>query len=382
MAEKSMMDLLREDGILSDDNEINEKPEAAPEQEAPESEEVSDEVATEEQETAEADAEVADTEAEESQQEAAAEAQNVLDTRAVLSEIGISTEGLSDEDIRKSLANLVKRKSEPAPIEFQEEAEEPEEKEPEQETAQERQRKVARLQARMEAREYVDFEDGVAVPKKEYGETAVKAAKELNDYMAARRVRAQEFIDDPIGYMQEDLEHIVADQVKAGIEAYKQEQAQRESLTQAEQAKLSEQDRLSQLVAEYTPEIYKVGKDGKPIQGLDSESPLLTEFGEIVGQEYDRLVAIVPPETSPAQVLEYAYETAKKVYQAPQPEPTPKEKKKKFLEKRNQTKPSASSPVPAQPQEVAEHGGKTSLLEAIMADEENADNPALAALRQ
>lgn len=376
MADKTLLELL-------DEEQLTPTPVDTAEPAKPE-DTVEDQVEDQLEETAEDTDEV---EAESDEPEVQPESKS-LDLRELLEAQGYDTSDLSNDDIGRIVMDKIKAKAPvvpPDPIrpEKAEDSTEPEAGDTKQQAESKAYaRKIAKLSAQPELKEYVTFnEAGVAVPKDQFGEAGVEAAKKLNQYLEARRLRAKDLIDDPVGFLEEDLQGIIESAVERRIQALRQEQEEAAVKTQQELAQMTEQERVQSLLGQYSKEIYKIGANGRPQTALDSDEPILSEFGRLMQEEYEDLAKIVP-ETTPASVLlERAYKTAKRLSEVKPPAPTPQEKKKKFLERRNQESPSPSSPAIASPRDVANGGGKMSLLEALLQDEANADNPELAALR-
>ncbi len=325
--------------------------------------------------------------------EAEADSDNdVIDLRQILQEDNHNIDGLTRDEIIKIARERLRGQTAPEPPPIPEDPSDPKDETkpnnqdtPEQTEAKEQTRKIARLTSQPELREYVTFnEAGRAVAKDEFGEAGIKAASKLNEYLDARRLRVQNMIDDPLGFLGEDLESIIDDRVSEKLAKLQEKQEAEKQAQQAQLEMMTEEERTQSLLNEYNKELYQTDEKGELKIPFGSSQPMLSEFGETFRREYDSLVSFAP-NAPVSKLLQEAYRITKQQVEsrAPAPEPTPKEKKKKFLDRRNQEPPrAATDPRPASPQEVADVGGKVSLLEAMLADEANQDNPELAELRK
>lgn len=248
-------------------------------------------------------------------------------------------------------------------------------------------REIARLEYDAKLAEYVTFEGDKAVPKEEYGEDGKAAARAINEYSAARRARVEKLVDDPVSYLMGDFKRemkaLVAEELnnfRTEQQTLTQKQAQEQ---QAAIAAQREADAVAEIMRENKARFYEVGADGEPRRLFKSNTPVFTHFGKEVDKEFVELRDL-NPHVPDSVLLAKAIRTVER-YAAPKPKETTAaetaEKKKKFLEA-DRTVEKEREAHPATLSERLELGTGVNLLQAIMSDPDNVDNPAIAKLRQ
>lgn len=315
-----------------------------------------------------------------------------------LKSLGVETDGLTDKELKDEIAflkgELEKQEkastNEPHPREIPkpEPKAESEEKSHKSETAEERrERLLTKLDPKDALAAYVTYnERGVAVPKEEYGEKAVEAAKQINDYNDARRERLAKMVDDPLGTLEPDLKSIVDDQIKAAIEAYKKEQEEAALRASQETQYKTEQERVQKFFQDRKEDLYILGEDGEPKRVGLTKKFAVSEVGRVTEEQFSKLYEIAP-DAPQSVLLERAFETAKQIVDARAPKESPAEKaapkKKKMLasSKKRPKQPDALSDSVATPEERQASGERVSLLQLILDNPELEGSSALAGLR-
>jgi hypothetical protein len=249
----------------------------------------------------------------------------------------------------------------------------------------ESQRAVERLEYDARLAAMVTFDENQKAVPKDDSEEALEAAKKINAYSKARRDRVEKLVDDPIGYLMQDLRRemkaVVEEEFK-GFEA-KQQTAQQRAIQ--DRIAYEESERVAAIMRDNKARFYELGADGEPRKLLKTGEVVMTAFGREVDQEFVELKQLNP--NAPDSVLmAKAIKTVEKYTSAPKPkEDTAAEaadKKKKFLSEDRKTEPLVRETQPATLSERLELGSGTSLLQAILSDPDNIDNPVVAKLRQ
>lgn len=223
------------------------------------------------------------------------------------------------------------------------------------------------------------------VGKDKFGVAGDEAAKQLNAYRAARDQRfemlvSEDFADIVRQEIREDIERIAEEKAKAHLEQLKAEQNQRSAATYAEQ----QQAEFVGFMEAVKDRLYKLTPGGdikkNPITGEVAWTETGSQFKDIYSQLQE-----VNPNAPQAVLAKKAFDIVSKLVPAEQPKDVKQEtaeKKKRFLDKRKH-----ESGVPTGNANVATvkdrftSGNKVSLLQALLEDPDNEDNPDLAPLR-
>jgi hypothetical protein len=249
-------------------------------------------------------------------------------------------------------------------------------------------RKVGKLEYDRALAEYVTFDDkGNATPNPEFGAQGEKAAEQLNSYTTARRKRAEEFIDDPVSYLQDDLraefQKMLDEQLTQRDQTYRSEretEAQNYARAVAEQ---QESQAVQQLLDINKSKLYVVGKDGEPKRLLDSENPVFTQYGRDVDLEFIALQKINPAARHSVLITE-AIRIADRYHAKDAAKAAPAAvdaRKREFLDQGKKHSPAVSADKP--PASLAEKiasKGHMKLSDMIKEDEDNEGNPVLSRL--
>lgn len=248
-------------------------------------------------------------------------------------------------------------------------------------------RKVAKLQYDQALATMVSFDDdGRAVPRPEFGGSAIEAASKVNQYSEARRKRVEDLVDDPIGFLQDDMLDIVREEMRGLIgkefENFKSSQQTEYQRFSAERAQDAERSSVTELLTLNKSKLYIVGKDGQPALSLDTNLPILSPYGSAVDEELKELEQI-NPNAQQSLLIAKAIRTVDKIFSQPEkltPE-TVAAKKQAFLEKdkRHVVPVSPDRPEASLADALANHAPMT-LLEMIKRNPNLVGNPALAEL--
>lgn len=373
-----------------------EAPEETEVEETEEPEEEADDQESEEEESDEESESETESEEGEGDGKEAGEEQGSSDPRSHMREyleniLGISTEGMSDEQIEQELKEL----STSPPATETETVSEPETEEAAAESETEKTAEQKAYERRLKALEktdalhaYVTFnEAGVAIPRKEFGEKALEAARTINKYQDARRERLSQLADDPLGTLEPDLQAIMDAKIEERINEYIEQQKAAQERIAVENARMTEQERANKFFEENKSELYELDAEGRPRQtGLKNKKLLLSELGKLTEKKYAELQELSPTKPD-SELLSFALRQAKEIIEA-RPKLTAKEKaapkKKRVLSKSKKQKP---EPTPstnasvATPEERQATGEKTSLLDMILNNPEIEGNPEIAGLR-
>ena len=312
-----------------------------------------------------------------------------------LQSLGVNTDGLTDKELKDEIASLKEElekqkessKYEPHPRDIPK-PEPKAESEGKPETAEERrERLLKKLDPKDSLAAYVTYnERGVAIPKEEYGDKAVEAAKQINEYNDARRERLAKIVDDPLGTLEPDQKSFVDDQVKSAIEAYKKEQEEAAQRASLENKQRTEEEKVQKFFQDKKQDLYILDDDGEPKKVGLSKKLAVSEVGRVTEEQFSKLYELAP--TAPQSVLlERAFETAKQIVEARAPKESPEEKaapkKKKMLasSKKRPKQPDALSDSVATPEERQASGERVSLLQLILDNPELEGSSALAGLR-
>lgn len=240
-----------------------------------------------------------------------------------------------------------------------------------------------------------DDETRMFVGRDRFGAAGIEAAKQFNDYRAARLKREQELIDDPeslISGLSEDLEERLKAQTEAMLEARLQAKLD-EIRKQQEEAlgKTSQQTAQQKEEAEFTTfmesvkdKLYRLTPDGTVRQTLDGE-PAWTDAGKLFRDEFNELYNFAP-HLPQSQIAKKAYERVAKIASltpAKSPAETAAEKKRAFVTKgRKHESGVPSGGNSATVQDKFASGNNVRLFEALLEDPDNDDNADLANYRK
>lgn len=236
-----------------------------------------------------------------------------------------------------------------------------------------------------------DEESRMFVGKDRYGTAGLEAAKQFNDYRAARAKREQEIVDNPASIfngLTEDLEErLLAKQeqiLEARLQAKLDEIRRQQEEASGKSAAQREEEEFGSFMESVKDKLYKLDPKGQPRKTLDDE-PAWTDMGKLFRDEYNDL-AQLSPNASPTLLAKKAFERVSK-FTSLVPQKTPAEqaaeKKKSFVAKgRKHESGVPSSQNSATVQDKFASGNNVSLLAAMLEDEANDDNPDLAALRK
>ncbi len=195
---------------------------------------------------------------------------------------------------------------------------------------------------------YVDRDDsGQAVPKAAYGNTAVDAAKAINDYEQAERRQAQLLLRNPhllIKDNMSELERLAEEKAQAIVEkrfgAWQEEQRkQQESLAQQSAAE-AERSALREFHEANKAKLFQLGSDGEPLRmPFDQDQYSTTPTGRYFMQRLNELQGEMPgvPQITLLNLAAREAELAVPPVQKPAvtSTATPAEKRQMFVERRN-----------------------------------------------
>lgn len=292
-----------------------------------------------------------------------------------LSSMGHDVTGLTDEEIQEEIKLLLagsEEKNDAIPPDMLPPVKE-EEKDLEAEPESGEEPKLKPLESIDSALPYVTFnEKNVAIPKEEFGDKAVAAAKKINDYNEARTERLNSLVNNPLEYLSDDFDKLVAERVKAALEAEKAAQAQAQQAEAAKSAEAIEYERRAKFFEEHQAELFAVNEDGTVKEvGLANKRRIPTDLGKAMEEEFTRLSALAP-NAATSDLLQASYETAKRLAGEPAKKEVVEEKasevKRKVLKKskkRTSSQPPASNDSKASPEQRQEAGERVSMLQLI-----------------
>lgn len=224
------------------------------------------------------------------------------------------------------------------------------------------------------------------VGKDKFGSAGAAAAKELNDYKKQRDQRFEMWVnEDPtqliLDEAREEIERIAEARAQAILDKIKAEQ---QTATQATEAEKSQAE-FAGFMETVKEKLYKLGPDGQPKKNPITGEIVTTVAGAEFIREFNEL-AEMNPNVSPAALAKKAYSTVERLT-AVQPKTDPKQetadKKKRFLttQRKHESGVAANANV-ATTQDKINSGVRMSLLQALLEDPDNEDNPDLAQLRK
>lgn len=221
-------------------------------------------------------------------------------------------------------------------------------------------------------------------PLPEYGAEAINAANEINNYQAEESRRAAALLQDPLGLMGDDIRTLAQEQAKLIFEQQMEQWKQQQEQERQAQLRAQEQATYSQRVEKFyeanKSRLFILDGNGEPRKLLGSNAPSLTVTGQKYSHEFEKLRQRLPG-VDDVTIMELALELATAT--PPAPAQTPEQKREQFsAQARTQ-----STRIPSQNTNVAPLAAQQQFnrplrfSDMIALDGDNADNPAIDAIR-
>lgn len=237
--------------------------------------------------------------------------------------------------------------------------------------------------------------EGEWIAKEGYGAEAIRAAQVVNEFHREKNRRADKLLLDPLGYLGEDLDHLVEDRAKKLLErelSVLQEKQQKErEQVEAERARQQEYQKREEFFQKHKGKIFVLDHQGNPRKMLNSDNYAITSAGDRYFQELNRLQSRFP-NASELDLMEEAIESVSRLQQVPvvhhqqvapvQPVQKTPEQVRAEYSAANRTN---MSQIPSQGTRVADMNNTPPtnrprrFADLIKSDPANADNPAITA---
>lgn len=233
----------------------------------------------------------------------------------------------------------------------------------------------------------VKQEGGKYVPIDDTPE-AVAAAKEANGYNRKRQDRLNKILDDPKGtlgpWMRQEMEALVSQKLKDEMEQFRKSQEEARQIEVRQRTEQEELDRYESLRDQHKASLYKLSDSGEIRRSLRTGQLMMTSFGREVNKNLLELAELSPHQPR-SVLLQKAIQVTSK-YMKPEVSDKPKaeatNKRQTFLDKARKADVDTDvSKRPASVQEAVALGTNMSLLEAILSDPDNQDNPTVQKLK-
>lgn len=233
--------------------------------------------------------------------------------------------------------------------------------------------------------QYVTHDDnGRAIPRSEYGQTAIDAAQTINSYHAAERKQAEMLLHNPSLLIREHMSDIekLAEQkareiFKSQIDSWQQEQEKAKQEQEAAKAAADRQQRMLDFHERNKAKIFNLGPDGEPMRmPLDPNSFSHTPTGKYFMKRVPELSQELPG-VDQLRIFEIAMREAELAAPPAQAKPAPApraEQKKQFAQQRQAV---ASVPnqdaEPAGIRELVDQAPVLQFADMVRRDPDNAD---------
>lgn len=216
---------------------------------------------------------------------------------------------------------------------------------------------------------YVDRDErsGTVRPKAEFGQTAIDAARTINEFHRLEREQAERLLQNPHLLFKDneaEINRLVEEKANAIIEArfsaMEQAEAQRRSQYEAQQQQQQVQAQATAWHEENKSKIWKMGPNGKEmVNPFDPSERVLTSVGKVFVEKFNDLYDQYQGKLSVPEMQRLAMLTAEASHPqqavAPQaPSMTPAQKQQAFVQQRTAVVPNQEV-VPASLDELESH---------------------------
>jgi predicted house-cleaning noncanonical NTP pyrophosphatase (MazG superfamily) len=202
-----------------------------------------------------------------------------------------------------------------------------------------------------------DTRTGKFVPRPEFGQAGVDAARTINEYVRLERDQAAEMlrnpyriVDDKMPEIEQRIQELAKKLMDERFQEFQTESQKREKELAAQMERQEQEHRWMQWHESNKTKIFRIGQDGQPLRNTFDDSPATTPVGAYFMSRLKELRADFPYE-DPVKLQSLALREAELAVRPTELAPTPAQKRAALVQ--NQTSVPHQEVTPATSEELA-----------------------------